>query len=90
MSCTDSTVPVTTKFLRLRVTAEPDPGALSRVLANFQNINLLPRRVIAEFGSSNELHVTVDLVDLSEHRLTCIAAKVAQIPSVLQAYWHYV
>lgn len=93
MSSTDPTFQAdseTTKLLRLRVSAEPDPGALPRVLASFQNLNLVPRRVIAELGSSNELHVTVDITDVSEHRLTLIAAKVAQIPSVLGAYWHYI
>jgi len=80
--------PGLTKVLRLRVTAESDPGALPRVLANFQNLNLVPRRVVAEFGSSNEMHLAVDITDVSEHRITIITQKIAQIPSVLGAYWH--
>ena len=33
-------------LLRLRVTAEADLGALSRVLERFQNLNVVPRRVV--------------------------------------------
>jgi hypothetical protein len=36
-------------LLRLRVLAEADSGALMRVLERFQNLGVLPRRVIAEF-----------------------------------------
>ena len=35
-------------LLRLRVVADADPGALGRVLEPFQNLNTLPRRVVAE------------------------------------------
>ena len=88
MSTYDETESLTTHVLRLRVSAESDPGALPRVLANFQNLNLVPRRVRAEFGSSNELHIEVDIADFSEHRLSIITKKIAQMPSVLSAYWH--
>lgn len=81
---------VTTKLLRLRVTAEADPSVLPRVLGSFHNLNLVPRRLKAESGSLNELYVEVDVTDLSEHRLTVIAARLAQIPSVLSAYWHHI
>jgi (p)ppGpp synthase/HD superfamily hydrolase len=74
-------------LLRLRVVAEADPAALQRVLERFQNLNVLPRRVIAEFGTSNTFHIRVDIAGLSEERLSRIAAKIEQAPCVLSAYW---
>lgn len=44
-------------LLRLRVVAEADAGALMRVLERFQNLGVLPRRVIAEFTSSDLLSI---------------------------------
>jgi hypothetical protein len=75
-------------LLRLRVIAEADPGALARVLERFQNLNVLPRRVIAEFATNDKLHVQVDIFGLTEERLTMIAAKIAEVPAVLSSYWH--
>jgi hypothetical protein len=46
--------------------------------------------VIAEFGTGDVLHVQVDLAGVDEERLTCIAAKIAQVPCVLNAFWHHV
>ena len=76
------------KVLSLRVTAEADPGALPRVLASIQQLNILPRRVVAEFASDDVLHVRIDLAGISEARLSVMAAKIDQIPTVLRAYWH--
>jgi hypothetical protein len=76
------------QVLCLRVTAEADPGALPRVLANFQHLNVLPRRVIAEMGSEKLLHVRIDVAGVTEARLSVMAAKLEQIPTVLSAYWH--
>ena len=76
-------------LLRLRVAAEADPGALPRLLASFQNLNVIPRRVVAEFGTGELLHVQIDLFGLPAKRLDLIASKLAQIPSVLNAYWHH-
>ena len=78
-----------TALLRLRVVAEADPGALARVLERFQNLNVLPRRVIAEFGSTGAFHIQVDVAGVSEAMLTIITEKVAQVPSVLNAHWHH-
>jgi hypothetical protein len=75
--------------LRLKVVAEADSGALMRVLERFQNLGVLPRRVIAEFTTTDLMSIQVDVSGLEESRLTLIAAKVAQIPCVSQAYWHY-
>jgi hypothetical protein len=77
-------------LLRLRVTAEADAGSLSRVLGYFQNINVIPRRILAEFATTGAMHVEVDISGLSEARLSLIAAKISQSVSVLNAYWHRV
>jgi hypothetical protein len=76
-------------LLRLRVVAEPDPGALARVIERFQNLNVLPRRIVAEFGSTGAFHIQVDVLGVSEQTLTLIAAKIGQVPSVLSAHWHH-
>jgi hypothetical protein len=75
--------------LRLKVVAEADSGALLRVLERFHNLGVLPRRVIAEFTSTDALSIQVDVAGVEENRLTLIAAKIAQIPFVSHAYWHY-
>lgn len=75
---------------RLRVVANSDPGALARVLERFQNLNVLPRRVIAEFGTNDTLHVEVDIFGLPQDQLRNIAAKIGESPSVVNAYWHQV
>jgi hypothetical protein len=60
------------------------------VLERFQILNVLPRRVVAEFGANDLLHIQIDIVGLDEARLSNIAAKLCQITTVLGAYWHYV
>jgi hypothetical protein len=35
---------------RQQVVADADPGAIARVVESFQNLNIVPRRVIAEFS----------------------------------------
>jgi hypothetical protein len=45
---------------RLRVVADADPGALARVLERFQNLNVLPRRVIADLATTGVFHIEVD------------------------------
>ena len=76
-------------LLRLRVVAEADAGALMRVLERFQNLGVLPRRVIAEFTTTDSLSIQLDVAGLEESRLTLIAAKLGEMPCVTQAYWHY-
>jgi hypothetical protein len=77
-------------LLRLQVEAEADPGALSRVLEQFQNINVLPRRVIAELDMDGVLHIQLDVLGINEERLSRIAATLGQVTTVLAAFWHYV
>jgi hypothetical protein len=76
-------------LLRLRVLAEADSGALMRTLERFQNLGVVPRRVITEFSTCDTMSIQVDVCGLEEARLTLIANKLAQVPSVLGAYWHY-
>jgi hypothetical protein len=76
-------------LLRLKVVAEADAGALMRVLERFHNLGVLPRRVIAEFTTADSLSIQVDIAGVEENRMSLIAAKLAQIPCVSQAYWHY-
>ena len=75
--------------LRLKVVAEADSGALMRVLERFQNLGVLPRRVVAEFTTTDCMSIQVDISGVEENRMTLIAAKLGQIPCVSQAYWHY-
>ena len=84
MSSPDPDWPV----LYLRVAAEAEPGALARVLERFQNLNVIPRRVVAEWGADDTVNVQVDIVGLSEERVNLIAVKLNQIPCVLNAYWY--
>ncbi|MGQ0834013.1 MAG: hypothetical protein ACT4O5_03675 [Gammaproteobacteria bacterium] len=78
----------TVSVLRLRVVAEAHPGALSRVLDRFQNLNVLPRRVLAEFGTGDTVHIQVDIVGIPESTLSLIAGKLAQVPCVLESRWY--
>jgi hypothetical protein len=75
-------------LLRLRVVAEADAGALMRVLERFQNLGVLPRRVIAEFTTTDSVSIQLDVTGLEESRLSLIAAKLGELPFVTQAYWH--
>ena len=74
--------------LVLRVTADADPGVLARVVARFQNLNLVPRRVIAEWGLRDCLYIEVEIAGIAAETLSQIAVRLAQIPSVHEAYWH--
>jgi hypothetical protein len=77
-------------FLRLRVTAEADPGALARILERFQNRNIMPRCVRAEWGIGGVLHVHVDITGVPDETMSLITAKLNQVPCVLNAHWHRV
>lgn len=76
-------------LLRLRVVAEADAGALMRVLERFQNLGVLPRRVLAEFTTTDSVSIQLDVAGMEESRLSLIAAKLGELPFVTQAYWHY-
>ncbi|MBS0367009.1 MAG: hypothetical protein JSR67_14430 [Proteobacteria bacterium] len=73
----------------LRVSTEADPGALARVLAYFQILNVVPRRVIAEVGISGTQHIRIDFAGLTESQISVITARIGQVPCVESAHWHY-
>ena len=77
-----------TQALCLRVNADADPGALARVLTSFQTLNVVPRRVVAELGTTGTLYIRIDVTGLTERHLSLIAAKMGQVPCVGNAYWH--
>lgn len=77
-----------TQALCLRVSADADPGALARVLSFFQTLNVVPRRIVAELGTTGMLYIRVDVTGLTERHLSLIAAKIGQVPCVGNAYWH--
>lgn len=77
-----------TQALCLRVSADADPGALARVLSCFQTLNVVPRRIVAELGTTGMLYIRVDVTGLTERHLSLIAAKIGQAPCVGNAYWH--
>ncbi|HET9106657.1 MAG TPA: hypothetical protein VFN79_05660 [Steroidobacteraceae bacterium] len=77
-----------TQALCLRVSADADPGALARVLNCFQSLNVVPRRVLAEQGTTGTLYIRIDVTGLTEGHLSLIAAKIGQVPCVGNAYWH--
>jgi hypothetical protein len=77
-------------LFRLRVIADADPGALARILERFQNLNVLPRRVVADFGTNETLHVQIDVFGLTEEQLTLTTAKIAQVPCIVNAHWYRV
>jgi hypothetical protein len=73
---------------RLQVVADADPGAIARVVERFQNLNIIPRRITAEFSSNDLLHIEVDVCGVPESQLALIEAKIRQAPCVVNAYWH--
>jgi hypothetical protein len=80
--------PLTYSRRRLQVLADADPGAIARVVERFQNLNIIPRRVSAEFSSNDLLHIEVDVCGIPEEQLALIAGKILQATSIVNAYWH--
>jgi hypothetical protein len=74
--------------LRLRVVADADPTALVRVLERFQNLNVVPRKVLGEVCITGVFHVEVDVTGIAEGTLERIAAKLAGTPCIHSASWH--
>lgn len=73
---------------RLQVVADADPGAIARVVERFQNLNIIPRRVSAEFSSNDVLYIEVDVCGLPDEQLALIAGKIRQASCIVNAYWH--
>jgi hypothetical protein len=81
-------IPQTFSRRRLQVVADADPGAISRVVERFQNLNIVPRRMTAEFSSNDMLHIQVDVCGVPDEQMTLIAGKIRQAPCIINAYWH--
>jgi hypothetical protein len=75
-------------LLRLQIVADADPAAIALVADRFRNLNVLPRRLLAEFGTDNRLHIEVDVCGMSEEQLSLIANKISQSPSIHRTHWH--
>jgi hypothetical protein len=73
---------------RLQVVADADPGAIARVVERFQNLNIVPRRIVAEFSSNDMLHIEVDVCGLPDEQLRLIVGKIRQASCIVNAYWH--
>jgi hypothetical protein len=78
----------TVSLFRLRVVADADPGAIARVIERFQNLNVMPRRVIAEFGIDDTIHIEIDVCGMPEEQLKVITAKIGAATSIVSAHWH--
>jgi hypothetical protein len=72
---------------RLQVIADADPGAIARVVERFQNLNIIPRRLTAEFSSNDLLYIEVDVCGIADEQLALIAAKIRQATSIVNARW---
>jgi hypothetical protein len=75
---------------RLQVVADADPGAIARVIERFQNLNVVLRRLTAEFSSNDLVHIEVEVCGVPDEQLALIACKIRQAPSIVNAYWHRV
>jgi hypothetical protein len=73
---------------RLQVVADADPGAIVRVVERFQNLNIVPRRVTAEFSSNDLLYIAVDVCGVPDEQLMLIVGKIRQATSIVNANWH--
>jgi hypothetical protein len=80
--------PLSLSRRRLQVVADADPGVIARVVERFQNLNLIPRRILAEFSSNDLLHIEVDVCGIPDEQLALIAGKIRQATSIVNAYWH--
>ena len=81
--------PLTLSRRRLQVVADADPGAIARVVERFYNLNIIPRRLSAEFSSNDLLNIKVDVCGISDEQLALIAGKIRQSPCIVNAYWHH-
>jgi hypothetical protein len=69
----------------LRVLADRDPGVLLRVLERFSNLNIVPDRFNAKCVPGDQIIIEIDVTDIPAATCALIAAKVAQLPAVLDA-----
>lgn len=55
--------------------AEADPTVVGHLFERFQNLNVFPRRVVADWGTNGQFHVHVYIAGVSEERLTLIRCR---------------
>ena len=75
-------------LLQLRVVADADAGALVRVLERFQNLNVVPRKVLAELSLNGVFHVEIHISGITRECMNIIAAKIGEAPCIHSARWH--
>jgi hypothetical protein len=73
---------------RLQIVADADPGAIARVVERLQNLNIVPRRLTAEFSSDDLLHIEVDVCGVPDEQIALIIGKMRQATSIVNAYWY--
>jgi hypothetical protein len=73
---------------RLQIVADSDPGAIARVVERLQNLNIVPRRLSAEFSSNDLLHIEVDVCGIPDEQLILIIGKIRQATTIVNAYWY--
>jgi hypothetical protein len=66
-------------LLRVWITTDGDPSVLNR-LRYFQNLNVSPCQVNAEFDVGSRMHVSVDFSGLPGKCVSLITAKIAESP----------
>jgi hypothetical protein len=75
-------------FLQLRVVADADPGAIARVLERFQNLNVVPRKFLAELSTNGLFHMEIDVTGITRECMDSIARKIGQAPCIHTVRWH--
>jgi hypothetical protein len=75
-------------LLRLRVVADADPGALARVLERFQNLNVVPRKFLAELSTKGVFHIEIDVTGIALDCMHVITAKISEAPCIHSARCH--
>lgn len=71
----------------LSVSAERDPSMLVRVLTYFLILNILPRKVVAEFNAEEMQLIRIEANDITAKQVSVIAAKINQLPTVESVHW---
>jgi hypothetical protein len=82
----DSSLPLSRR--RLQIVADADPGAIARVVERLQNLNIVPRRLTAEFSSNDLLYIEVELCGIPDEQLMLIIGKIRQSTSIVDAHWY--
>jgi hypothetical protein len=54
----------------------------------FQNLNVVPRRISAEFSTNDLLHIEVDVFGLTDEQLSLVAGKIGLAVSICHVHWH--